>query len=72
LTERFFDSVPLTRIDEAERALRAAVTANIAPALRASLDAGEKLEDATRRDLLHIAREALAAFLSVVDTERRP
>ena len=72
LTERLFDSVPLTRIDDAERALRAAVAANIAPALRASLDAGEKLADAAKRDLLHIAREALAAFFSEDGTERRP
>jgi F-type H+/Na+-transporting ATPase subunit alpha len=62
LTERLFSPVPLEQIGTAERAVRDAATASISPALRATIDAGAKLDDATKAELLRIAREALAKF----------
>ncbi len=61
LTEELFDSVPLSQMREAERALRAAST-QIAPEVRERLVSNHKLNDQDREAVLKVASQSLAPF----------
>jgi F-type H+-transporting ATPase subunit alpha len=58
LTAKLFDEVPLERMDEAERAVKAAV-ADISPELLARMETAESLSEEERRALLRRASSAL-------------
>ncbi len=61
LTAKFFDSVPLEQMPEAEKALRAAAV-EIPVAVNERLTSAEQLSDEDRETLLQIARTALIPF----------
>jgi F-type H+-transporting ATPase subunit alpha len=61
LTESFFDSVPLDKMRDAEKAVSASST-QMPAELRARLVSSHKLEEADRKDTLNLARRALAPF----------
>jgi F-type H+-transporting ATPase subunit alpha len=61
LTETLFDSVPLNRMPEAERAVREAA-AKLPDDVQARFDTAAKLSDADRDAIVQIARTALARF----------
>ncbi|HVW64633.1 MAG TPA: alternate F1F0 ATPase, F1 subunit alpha [Nitrosospira sp.] len=61
LTAKRFDEVPLERMDEAERAVKAAV-ADISPELLARMEAAESLSDEDRLALIHFADSALSGL----------
>ncbi|MDB6155743.1 MAG: synthase alpha subunit [Chthoniobacteraceae bacterium] len=64
LTADLFDSVPLERMAEAERAVREAAAA-IPAAVCARFETAEKLDEADRQTVLQIARQSLASFQSL-------
>lgn len=66
LTEKLFDSVPLDRMPEAERAVREA-SAELPDDLQARFDTATKLSDADRTTIVEIARTALAGFQTRVE-----
>ena len=68
LTEKLFDSVPLDRMPEAERAVREA-SAKLSDDLQARFDTATKLSDADRATIVEIARTALAGFQTKVERE---
>jgi F-type H+/Na+-transporting ATPase subunit alpha len=61
VTARLFDSVPLDRMTDAERALREAAS-DIPAEVRERLDTGEALSGEDRETIIQIARNALARF----------
>jgi F-type H+-transporting ATPase subunit alpha len=61
LTAKRFDEVPLERMDEAERAVKAAV-ADISPELLARMEAAESLSDEDRLALIHFTDSALSGL----------
>lgn len=61
LTGELFDSVPLDKMRDAERALRAAA-AKIPETARQRLDSADKLSAADRETILQVARAALTPF----------
>jgi F-type H+-transporting ATPase subunit alpha len=66
LTEKLFDSVPLDRMPEAERAVREA-SAALPDDLQARFDTATKLSDADRATIVEIARAVLASFQTSVE-----
>ncbi|MDB6174206.1 MAG: synthase alpha subunit [Chthoniobacteraceae bacterium] len=64
LTADLFDSVPLERMAEAERAVREAAAA-IPAEVCARFETAEKLDEADRQTVLQIARQSLAGFQSL-------
>ncbi len=68
LTAELFDGVPLTKITEAEQALREAA-AYIPAKVRERLDSSEKLSVEDRETIMQIARKSLARFQSRVEPE---
>jgi len=63
LTAELFDPVPLDRMPDAEKALRAAA-ADIPPKVCERLDTAEKLSEEDRETIIQIARQSLARFQS--------
>jgi F-type H+-transporting ATPase subunit alpha len=63
LTGKLFDSVPLERMRDAERALREAAVELPAEVIQRFTSA-DKLSDSDREAILQIARETLAPFQS--------
>jgi len=61
LTAKLFDSVPMERMTEAERAVREAA-ANIPADVTARFETAPKLSDEDRETIVAIARKALAPF----------
>ncbi|NWB83370.1 alternate F1F0 ATPase, F1 subunit alpha [Pseudomonas gingeri] len=66
LTAGLFDPVPLTRMADAEQAVRAAA-ATLPAALGASLAGTDKLSDADKQLMTELARQAVAQFLATPD-----
>jgi F-type H+-transporting ATPase subunit alpha len=66
LTEKLFDSVPLDRMPEAERAVREA-SATLPDDLQARFDTATQLSDADRATIVRIAHTALARFQTSVE-----
>jgi F-type H+-transporting ATPase subunit alpha len=62
LTANLFDTVPLEKMTDAERAVREAAT-SIPADTRARLESDAKLNDADRKTLIEAARQALVPFL---------
>jgi len=62
LTARLFDSVPIDRMTDAERALQEA--ADIPAEVFGRIDTADKLSDEDRETIIQIARKALADFQS--------
>jgi F-type H+/Na+-transporting ATPase subunit alpha len=71
LTAGLFDTVPLERVAEAERALRAAAAA-LAPDVAGRLVSTDKLGDADRKAVLEVAAKALAPFQPTPDPKAAP
>ena len=61
LTAKLFDDVPLARMTDAERAVRAAA-ANLPAEIAARFETAEKLSDEDRQAIIALARQTLAPF----------
>jgi F-type H+/Na+-transporting ATPase subunit alpha len=71
LTAELFDTVPLDRMAEAERAVREAV-ADVPAEVYARLESADKLSDDDRHTIVEIARTAVAPFLRQSGPEATP
>ena len=61
LTEKLFDDVPLARMTDAERAVRA-TAANLPAEIAARFETAEKLSDEDRQAIVALAHQTLAPF----------
>ena len=61
LTAKLFDDVPLARMTDAERAVRA-TAANLPAEIAARFETAEKLSDEDRQAIVALARQTLATF----------
>ncbi|MDD3874781.1 MAG: hypothetical protein PHE01_11510 [Methanosarcina sp.] len=71
LNAKFFDSVPLDKMGEAEQSLRKAV-ADIPTKVRERFNTDAELSDEDRKTVLEIARKALARFQPGAESEAEP
>jgi F-type H+-transporting ATPase subunit alpha len=70
LAEGLFDGVPLDRMRDAERAVRAA-SEDLPADIRQRFEAGAKLSDEDRGSVIEIARKSLAAFQPEIEATAR-
>ncbi len=71
LTADLFDPVPLDKMTEAQKTVRAAA-ANIPPEVGARFETADKLSDEDRKTVIEIARQALAPFQPKAEAKPEP
>jgi F-type H+/Na+-transporting ATPase subunit alpha len=71
LSAELFDSIPIDRMTDAERAVRE-TAANIPADVSARFESGEKLSEVDRETIIAIARQALAGFQPQSEAEADP
>ena len=68
LSSRLFESIPLSKMVEAENAIRKAAS-EMPIELRNRLQSGDKLSDSDRETIIHLARQALVPFDPQYDSQ---